>query len=127
MITTSSVSTVLAYHSYKVGGVLCKEYQRGNVDEGFCLHAREVVHPERYPFITCAIFDEKGSVIVKIRKNAVVEINKEYSEKRTDAGMEIVHKNGKKVFGYKVVNYQNVAVTEIFADCYDHSGGKVNL
>ncbi len=127
MITTASISTVSAYHSYKVGGMLCKEYHRGNEDEGFFFHAREVAHPEKYPFISCALFDEKGALIARIRKNAVVEMSGEYSEKRADEGMEIVHKSGKRVFGYRVVQYQNVAVTEVFFDCYDHCGGKINL
>lgn len=127
MITTASVSTVLAYHSYKVGGVLCKEYQRGNGEEGFFFQAREVAHPEKYPSISCALFDEKGAAVVRIRKNTVVEMGREYSEKRTDEGMEILHNSGKCIFMYRVMKYQNVAVTEVFLDCYDHCGGKVNL
>ncbi len=127
MITTASISTVCAYHSYKVSGILCKEYRRGDEDEGFFFHAKEVVHPEKYPFISCALFDEKGALIVKIRKNAVMELHKAYSAKQTDEGMEIVHGSGKRVFGYRVVQYQNVAVTEVFMDCYDHCGENIRL
>jgi len=106
---------------------LCKEYRRGDNNKGFFFHAGQISYPERYPAISCALFDEKGALIARIHKNAVVEMSTEYSENRTDVGMEIVHKSGNRVFGYRVINYQNVAVTEVFLDCYDHCGSKITL
>lgn len=127
VITTTSISSVLAYHSYKIGGILCKEYRRGSEENGFFFHAKEVAHPERFPNISCVLFDEKGKLVVKLRKNSVEELGDGYSEKRSENGIEIVHESGKVVFEYQVKKYQNVAVTEICAECFDHCGEKIIL
>jgi hypothetical protein len=100
---------------------------RGNETEGFYLYAKQVSHPERFPSISCALFNERGALVLAMRKNAVIELGDGYCEKRHDGGVEIIDEQGKTLFGYRVRRYKNVAVTELFGEWYNQRGEKISL
>ncbi len=123
----TTVTSVSAYHNYKINGVITRELLMGVEGDGFFIAARGVEHPSDFPRLSVNLFNAKGEKIASIRDNRTYDLKQGYAEKRNDDSMVISDSRGNEVFGYTISRYQNVYITEIRGEFYNGKGEPVTL